>query len=91
MLSINSHDSFPQLWPKCRMLDVNLVSTPVLLQLLMHAFHGLLGLEAQPILLFCHYQELVNMSLQNVDLERIRDAQRYIVNHEVFDELRVIW
>ena len=41
---------------------------PVLLQLLVHALHGLLGVESQPILLSFHQQELVNMGLQNVDL-----------------------
>ena len=68
MLSIDSNYSVLQLRPIGWVLHIHLVSPPVLLKLSMHAFHGLLRIEAQALNFSFHLQKFLHMSLKNMHL-----------------------
>ena len=68
MLAIDPHCSALQLLPILGVLDIHLVSLPLLLHLVEEALHGLLAVEAQAVLLTLHLQELHGVCLQKVNL-----------------------
>ena len=70
VLAIDPHCSAFQLFPVLRVLDIHLVSLPLLLHLVMEALHGLLAVKAQAVLLALHRQELHGVCLQKVNLVR---------------------
>lgn len=63
MFSVYSNYSVLKVRSIARVLYVHLISPPLLLQLLVHGLHGLLGVKAQPVLLPFHLEKLFSMGL----------------------------
>ena len=63
VFSINSNNCVLKVRSIAGVLYVHLISSPLLLQLLVHGLHGLLGVKAQPVLLPFHLEKLFSMGL----------------------------
>ena len=68
MFAVYSHNSALQPLTIVRVLHINLLPSPLQLQLMVEALSGLLRVEAEAMLLPHHLQELFSMGFQQVHL-----------------------